>query len=180
MPKQPDECRRKHSHPELPALGRAEDLSHCSTDCLQIFMYIYLQANTQTWGVCTRTNHKQWKSRQRMIHSRGRGHVWKVATQWKNLESVELRRRIAQGKLFEETESASAICNVMSLICILKKKCSPKQMWEEESKRGEDLQSETSVILPSVGPWSKGRKTFLHGENMITDISIYFLAIYFV
>jgi len=63
----------KHSHPELPALGRAEDLSHCSTDCLQIFIYIHFICVYET---CTRTNHKWGKSQRR--------HVWKVASQ-KNL-----------------------------------------------------------------------------------------------
>jgi len=54
----------KHSHPELLTLGIAEDLSHCSTDCLQIFIYtpyIYIYVRE----TCTRTNHKQGKSQRR-------------------------------------------------------------------------------------------------------------------
>jgi len=101
----------KHSHPELPALGRAEDLSHCSTDCLQIFIYIHF--------ICMYI----WD-----LHPH-QPQVGKIAKETcvksgipEEPKCVELRRWISLGKLFEETESASAICNVMSLICILQKK----------------------------------------------------------
>jgi len=150
----------KHSHPELLALGIAEDLSHCSTDCLQIFIYIpSIYIYICTWDMHPHQPQAGKISKERSIPGDmcEKWHPRRTSVCW-----------TSEAKLFEETESSSAICNVMSLICILQKNISLnrcKGRWRRGSICSLGQVSSSHPLVPSPDKKSAYTVTLIGGNS---------------